>query len=315
MDKNYTNKLEMIVYTVGYSVQGESIIIFMKRDDIVEYTIVIDGYRVNSCNKTIDILNENNVKNINILCWTHPDEDHSVGLEDYIPYLNNNSDIIVGDGFSGIKNEWENANNTMYSFIIDNLNKRSYNKSKIWVRKACTGMKLEEFKFVNMFTSSEYQFQVCAFAPSDMHILHDQLEDVNTKKNAFSVGLYIIIGDYAAIFCADIPDNVFNNLRPKDIPPYIDYIKIPHHGSRRSLNLLKLFENNVEVACTTVKTGSHLPKKETIDLYKKRSKKLYCTNNLNIEEQEVEWGVIETRFRIDGGGIINKEYGNARKVV
>ena len=75
MDKNFIEKLEMVVYTIGYSVEGESIIILIKRDDdFIEYTVVIDGYKVSSCNKTIDILEDNGIKSIDLLCWTHPDK-------------------------------------------------------------------------------------------------------------------------------------------------------------------------------------------------------------------------------------------------
>ena len=228
--------------------------------------------------------------------------------------MNSNSTIIIGDGFVEVKDKWENANKKMYSFIVENIKKRSDNRNKILVRKACTGIRLEEFTFVNMLKSVEYPFKVYTFAPSDMHIMHDQLFDIDTMKNAFSVGIYISIGDYTAVFCADIPDRVFNVLTRRDIPTYIDYIKIPHHGSEKSLNVLKFFDNDVKVACTTVKTSSLLPRRETIDKYKERSENLFCTNNLNTDEQEEEWGVVETCFSIDSKEIVIRPYGNAKEI-
>ena len=114
MDKKvFKGSLYLVIYTIGYSVEGESIVIFIKTGDIIVYSIVIDGYKVKDCNITHKLLLEKGIEHIDVFCWTHPNKDHSIGIEEYIPFIDKEALIIIGDGFLEIKEEWQNANEKM----------------------------------------------------------------------------------------------------------------------------------------------------------------------------------------------------------
>ena len=63
------NSLEIEVYVIGYKTMGESIILFIKLDSKIVFSVVIDSYKYNGVNKTIELLKENNVDRIEYLCW------------------------------------------------------------------------------------------------------------------------------------------------------------------------------------------------------------------------------------------------------
>ena len=312
---SFNESLEMVVYTIGYNVEGESLLIILKTDnDSIVYTIVIDGYKIDGFNKTYELIKEKNIKHIDVLCWTHPDEDHSLGLEDYIEFLDRKSIIIVGDGFYCTKDIWAKANNDMYNYIDREYRKSLITKNKVAIEEVCTKMNVKKIKFTDARYNDEYIFEIMAFAPKKYINTRNLIFDRELKNNDISVGLFITIGEFSAVFCADIPDVIFNNLNEDEFPEYVDFIKIPHHGSQYSTKVLKLYKNIPKVACTTVKTSSHLPRKNVVDLYKKRSKEVYCTNDLAMKKQKEKCGVIKTVFDVISGDINSYTYGNAKEI-
>ena len=46
----FNNNLELIIYTIGYAIEGESLLILVKADDFVVYSIVVDGYKMEGRN-------------------------------------------------------------------------------------------------------------------------------------------------------------------------------------------------------------------------------------------------------------------------
>lgn len=77
----YSNSLFFEVYLIGYNSQGESILFFLRTDEGVIYSGVVDCYTYKSINKTIDLLKKENIEKIDFLCWTHPHDDHSLGID------------------------------------------------------------------------------------------------------------------------------------------------------------------------------------------------------------------------------------------
>lgn len=93
----------------------------------------------------------------------------------------------------------------------------------------------------------------------------------------------------------------------------IDYIKIPHHCSKSSSEILKLIKNTPGVTCTTVFVANNLPNKELLKKYTKKVRKVYCTNNLEEEDHITDYGTILTRFNIVNTEDINTEVGGNAK--
>lgn len=141
------------------------------------------------------------------------------------------------------------------------------------------------------------------------------MKGMGLPNNFISVGLVIKIGEIIGVFGADVPDVVFNSLTGDDFPEYIDYVKIPHHGSKNSSSILKLFSKKAEVACTTVNVVNSLPDTVILDKYKEKANRVFCTNDLSINEQKNFRGLIKTTFSVaDENEVLNNTYGNATEV-
>lgn len=308
--------MKLVIYLIGYSKEGEAVLILVKADNVTRYSIVIDGYKVEEQNVVCDLLKSEGLTNISMFCWLHPDRDHSVGIEDYIPFINRDTRIVVGDGFSETKEKWEKGNETMYRFIEEEFNKMLSRKDRVEIRKVCKGMNLKKIKFTDVRTGIEYPFEVHTFAPSDYLNLRREMKGMNLINNDISLGLDIKVGSMSAVFCADVSNVIFHSITNEDFPELVDYIKIPHHASSSSDKVLNVFSNKAEVACTTVNTANKLPDNNIIDKYKRKAKRIFCTNDLLKEEQSTTYGVVKTTFHIDQRKeITNDLYGNAKEVV
>ena len=82
----YISDLRVLVYVIGYQCYGESTVLLIMNGDEVYYSIVIDSYHYKPyngspfINKAVDILRKHHVEHLDILCWTHPHDDHSRGI-------------------------------------------------------------------------------------------------------------------------------------------------------------------------------------------------------------------------------------------
>ena len=95
------DKVYIAVYHLGYSKQGESSILILYTEEKVLYSLVIDCYQEEQCNMTIQILSEWRLENkLDVFIWTHPHDDHSIGIQDIIKkYCNKNSLIFLANIF------------------------------------------------------------------------------------------------------------------------------------------------------------------------------------------------------------------------
>ena len=317
MTNRYFNKnLELIIYTTGYHKEGESILILIKSDNITVFSIVIDSYEENDINITYQLLQEEKIDYIDIVCWSHPDLDHSKGISKFLEWIDYRTTIVIGDGFYETKKEWETASPEMYNYIVSTLEKDLRIKKRTKIRKVSTGMHLKSGLFVDARTGIEHEFEISAFAPSDFENLQRNIKNMPLKKNNISVGLVIKLSKIVGVFSADIPNVVFNELTEEDFPKLVDYIKIPHHGSESSGKILRLFSNQPKVSCTTVNVANNLQTLNIINQYKTRVENLYCTNDLRAKEQQDFWGLLKTTFHIDiQTDIKNEVYGNAKLIL
>ena len=76
--------------------------LFMDEHEHVFYTMVVDCYAKGDVNKTKELLDKFHVVHIDLLCWSHPDKDHSVGVDTLIEnYCDDRSCILVPYGIEG----------------------------------------------------------------------------------------------------------------------------------------------------------------------------------------------------------------------
>ena len=132
MDKKIFNKnLQYVIYTIGYHKEGESVLVFIKTDDVIVFTVVIDSYEEGEINITCELLARENLNHIDMVCWSHPDKDHSLGISKYLKWIDERTIILVGDGFVETQENWKDADGIMYDYIDSEL-KKNFKKSCLY---------------------------------------------------------------------------------------------------------------------------------------------------------------------------------------
>ena len=93
----FEDSLKLELNVIGYHDQGESIVFFIKTDGIAAYTGLVDCYKTEDQNAVKMVLEKEQVEKIDFMCWTHPHDDHTLGLEIYILKKHNCFFRILGE--------------------------------------------------------------------------------------------------------------------------------------------------------------------------------------------------------------------------
>ncbi len=267
------------------------------------YTGVIDSYYENKDNNiTLKILKENNISLIDMICWSHPDMDHSKGVSDLFKLTNHQSSILIPETLTLEKNDVSHAFPEISEFLNCEYSKRTNKKDRRSIETMSNNKRIKNLK-VHTFkkNTDAYLMDIIAFAPDSELINRFQWNpDLQANNNEFSVGLWLQLGEASVLFASDVNNRTFGSI-PNDakyFPKLVDYLKIPHHGSLSSEKILAKISNQIEVSCTTVFNPPSLPDIEVLNKYKKRSKKLFCTNSIKKKKQQYDYGIIKISIDI-----------------
>lgn len=293
----YSKSLILEVYLIGYASQGESIVFFLKADDHVSYSGVIDCYEYQSVNKTIELLKAEGVDKIDFLCWTHPHDDHTLGLNDiFTSFCDNNTKIWITDIYPDcFGDDYSAASIELYNNIKAKVRNRN---SKVKI--ATDNKVLATFKCSGLQT---YQFEICSFAPNSTILTERKEFGQPMKGNPYSIGLSIFAGRFNIMLCGDVENPTIKRFEEEYFDTQIDYIKIPHHGSSSANKLPEIIGSfglkPPNVATTTVFTMGHLPEDDVLIKYQKwGTNEIYITHGLNLNENKDTYGIVLTSFDI-----------------
>lgn len=326
MKKRISDRSNLIfrVYVIGYSVRGESILILFAdkgEEDRIIYSIVIDSFKYKGEHKTLDIMNEYNLKEkkLDMLIWSHPDYDHTYGLNEIINnYCSENTQVVLPYDLNG--KAW---------------NKVDYNKEdKNLVDKI---LKLTERKYKSHDTAnaSDYLYHplvditledglgilpisVWALSPHSTRINYLLEKHATMHKNDLSISLMVGIGKDNAnkfLFFADVENDDVDLFYPQAFEePH--FVKIPHHGSSSSDLLPKKLvcpPTKLPVACVTIYKSQKLPEIEVLQKYCSIFQQVDCTGRSNAKT--VNYGYAQYDFDLyDTQQVSVKHYGHAKTV-
>ena len=325
-DKLVLGRLKIEIYTIGYVSKGESIIFIVKSDSEIFYTGVIDSYEKDGMHKTVQLLKKLEIDRIDMLCWSHPDLDHSKGLEQLFSYLDENSVFVIPtmvieynakikDNFKEI---WYFLENEQLN--IGEQRRRKYKAKNCAIQYISKNTIVEKLPcrfFVK--DSKKYQFEISCFLPDSKSAYTGEFNLRAIEENGFSVGLVLQLGEFCAVFASDCNDKYIKLIDRMQFTEYCDFLKIPHHGSGTSTSILEYFQEaighgaNIEVATVTVYT-KRLPKEEAIDLYKKASNHVFFTNQNTLKKNS--YGIIKVTVDVTDDDMVysHKFYGNAGEI-
>ncbi len=302
----FSDRVQLDIYLIGYSIQGESIIFNIVADNRIRYTGVIDSYCVKrngkEVNYTMKLLDFLDIDRIDALFWIHPHDDHTKGFEKLFSKLDKRSSFFVPQE---IKSYDDNTNicASIFNFIEHESDARRWTKNRkdkeykpigcqICPISSNTVVRNKPFDYLKSGLT-KYIFDINVFSPHADDLFGISWGGPKKKENEYSIGLWLTIGELSVLFTGDITSSIISKIDRNNFPEYVDYIKIPHHGSSEAISFAKLFKGKPKVnsSCTTVYKNSGLPKEEVISKYRKISKHVISTNGA--KEEMYQYGIVK----------------------
>ena len=302
--KLFSNSLVLEVYLIGYPSQGESVVFFLKADGKVSYTGVVDCFKHQSINKTLEILQKEGVSRIDFLCWTHPHEDHSLDIDRLLQlYCDNNTKIWLTDIYP---DELETCGFSKSSILMYSSIKKKIGALNSNIKFAKDNTILDRLRFEGR---EAYLVEIESFAPNSTIIAERKERQQKEEGNPYSIGLSIFAGRFNVMLCGDVENPTIERFEDIYFEAPVDYIKIPHHGSPTSdmlPNKLRSFGIKApSVATSTVYNRHNLPEDAVLKEYQKwGTSEIYISSNPKCMENEDYYGIILTTIDV----LEQKEY-------
>jgi competence protein ComEC len=115
-----------------------------------------------------------------------------------------------------------------------------------------------------------------------LDILHPSETFTSKKTNDYSIVYKLTYSNFKAIFTGDIEQNVSNSLVNNYLMEDVNYIKIPHHGSRNGAthNLLKASMPEIAVISVGEKNSYGHPHKDILEMLESLKVKVLRTDEV-----------------------------------
>lgn len=303
------------IYLIGYSSQGESIVVFFKECDEIFYSIVIDGYKQKYhdkwVNRTVDLWKKEHAPKASILCWTHPHSDHSKGVMDIIKdCCDDNTILVYPSHISSPLRSVFDLNKTEQKIIDSILN---VNKRKIKSRLMSTirpielwdeeSRQLGTILLTDKFGMEEPCIVEFLTLSPNSSLLESLADRSGSNPNNLSITLLIKVKGYGFLFAADTINEHINRMDKEQLH-FCRFVKIPHHGSDTSDELLNYFTSeSLDNACVSLFRNKNLPNQSVIDLYTHRPVDVFATGDINKPVIAGSYGIIKYDYSFFSGEI------------
>lgn len=197
-------------------------------------------------------------RDIELVISTHPDADHSTGLIDVVKRYK------------------------VDNLLINNLNPGTKVYEALESEVGGRGIKV-------IHPSKDMRLRVSTIY---LDILHPSKDFESSKTNQYSIVTLLKYKDFEAIFTGDIDTLISDQVSTNNKIEHVDYIKIPHHGSKNGLseNLLKVIEPKIAVISVGSKNSYGHPHKEIIEMLNKYGAKILRTDELEDVEITTDGG-------------------------
>ena len=231
---------------------------------------------------------------IDLFVITHIDQDHISGIKPFLKEFGidnvekfwfnhydklniseetNETEIGVKDGIT-LKNYFQTRNREINEIIAgDELAISDEIKFKILSPSV---NKLKTFKNYWKEEGKKYEYEISSKKSSDYNKSIDELllntfKEDNDIANGSSIAFLLEIGTFKCLFSGDAhPSVLYDSLQKlgytKEKPLKLDFLKVPHHGSKRNLSneLLEILDCQNFIFSANGVNQDYLPNKETI---------------------------------------------------
>lgn len=278
------NKLHIIACDVG---QGDAILVTYK-----SFQILIDG---GPNDKVIGCLSRHMAywdKTIEVVISTHPESDHYRGL---ISVVKNYKvlNFLVNPVDNPSSQNYEVLTNTVGGYAVNVVNPTAGMVIRYGLISLDIVHPSKEFLKTNLYEKDSNKIPVG--------------DNLQTKKigyyqsilnpNDFSIVSLLSFNKFEALFTGDAPEEISDEVLFRLKDKSIDYIKIPHHGSKNALTWELIPNLNPKVAVISVGKNSYgHPNTEIIDLLKKYNVSIYQTiemGDVEVVSDGFSWKVVD----------------------
>lgn len=292
--------LHLRIRTVGYPNNGESIMISLMNKDEEIFNIFTDSYDDNGYQYWISKLPKST--RIDAFIWTHPDEDHTLGIEklltNFDPDKKANIYLPTSLTTDKLTQNGKIAAAKCYNYLKANYNtgtKYNWNEISLMteesIRYCC------KKQFINRNNNNTLTFQIGFMLPNSA-ITNRRVEksvmssgQINDLSIFFVIELnkarYIFSGDLSKTNMQFLDDDFLSRCR---------FIKIPHHGSKDPIKLVDKIQQlpSAEMYSVTTIFGSSHPYDDVLDRYAEKSTAVYSTGRGNCQ-----YGLVEIDYYIE----------------
>lgn len=315
------NDFSIHIYIVGgKNGDGEGILVlFMDRDKVIR-SISMDCCKANvsgvECNLLNSLLDYYKVKNVDCFVWTHPHDDHSNGLDELIEkYHRKNSIAVIPKQIYGTDNDIVNMK-PMSKKVLKKFISRFKKKKLRSIDCQCQEKRcVYSFYLEDTISGDIKSIKLYCLTPMDF-LLDDKLRSSNKISDSFlndiSLSLILDVDGYCYFFGGDAPDKTLKEVDMNYLYG-CKWIKIPHHGSKTSKEIVQYFNKNVDSAVTASFLTCQLPNKDVLDQYQNITKQVYITQKA--KNDVCDFGMVRYiySFRNLGVQVNITRYGNAYK--
>lgn len=285
------------IHCFGKNPQGEGIVFAVRKNDYVIYSAIIDE------NIDKNFLTNEGIEKLDLICWSHPHDDHTEGLKEIIKnYTSPKTKIVVPNGISDFRKYMSKKCRSAYK-PIKRINRRNSRKNGEYVE--AHNYTVIEYTYVDI-NGKNLNIKINSLAPISSRINNIR----NNKKcnlNELSVCLLISVNDVCFLFSSDIYNNIIKNMNIEmEKFKNIIYYKIPHHGSEKSdylLDSIPLSDNNRVAVSTIYKNNGQdkTPNIELLNKYIEKGMKVYCTSEsyMKNSEERYNFGIVSIRIQME----------------
>lgn len=254
-----SDKLKLVACDVG---QGDAILAIHGN-----YQVLVDG---GPGRDVVDCLSRYVPfwdRTIEVVVITHPQKDHFGGIIDVMERYR--VETMLSTGLDAESEEWEELEDFL-----------AYSSTKVIYADSETEINLGNLNLDVVWPTSEFLVSIM----DDEAIAERKESNVlgvftsNVNANNASIVVHLKFGEFDALLTGDIEPDIIDDVVAAGEVEDVEYLKVPHHGSRNGLSLELLFASTPEYA--VISSGKNPwghPHKEILDMLEENNIKIYQT--------------------------------------
>lgn len=310
----HLENVHLLIKLLGYSQEGESILIELVDEEQTHFQCLTDCYSINDKNYWIE--NNYSPSKLDAFIWTHPDEDHSIGIVQTLKILDptHRAQIYLPSSLNTafLEREMRHTAKEALSYIHRNYNtERRYNVNEVSLTEGET-RQLISFRIHERSTNTIINGGISFLLPNTAVVSRRTNSDVLSagEMNDFSIVYLLSLNRQNFFFTADLRKQNIQFLNRNQLTD-CRFLKIPHHGSKDVTSIcgkITPFYNDGVVSATTI-YGTKMPYAEALSQYARISSHLFST-----DRGDYSYGIVSLDFPIAQDGFSCSCKGNAKRL-